>query len=101
MVSPSRKPCRTTEDIENAVNVVAELCTKHGLDRQKSRAMIHMARWIGRQKEPPTLIKLERKFGPWGVNVLLPFLMHNGILRTSEAWHEGRPTLDVDYGKEE
>lgn len=101
MVHPSRSPRRTTQEVENTVKLVSEICTEKGVDRQKARALMQLVRWVGRKHAPPTIIELERKFGPWGVNVLLPFLMHNGIMRTGDAWHEGRPTLEVDYGKEE
>jgi len=60
-----------------------------------------MVRWIGRKKTPPTMGELQKRFGYWAPNSLVPFLMHEGVLKTSDAMRDYKPVMEVDYGKEE
>lgn len=100
MVHPSRKPRRTTQEVENTVKLVSEICTAKGIDRHKSRTMMSLARWIGRRKAPPTMGEVEHKFGMWSQG-MINLLQHEGVLRADEAWRDKKPTMVVDYGKED
>ena len=101
MVSPSRSPRRSTEEVEAVVDLVSEICTQKGVDRHKARTLMSMVRWIGRKKAPPTMGELQKKFGYWGPNSLVPFLMHEGVLKTTDVMRDDRPVMEVDYGKED